>query len=218
MTADDPQAKGQHEREAFLFFRSFYEALEQLPKEAQLPVYRAICQLALDGELLEPLEGTSAAVFTLIRPVLEKGMKKALAGRLGAEKRWETIGKKKTVPQQTDDKAIANAWHADSKAMQDKDKDIRKESRATKPPTPARFVPPTLEQVATYCQERKNGIDPQHFVDYYEARGWKLGKNNMKDWRATIRTWEKQGQNGAPNPSQRKEAGTFFDFDREGLI
>lgn len=54
-----------------------------------------------------------------------------------------------------------------------------------------RFSPPTVEEVAAYCDERGNNIDPQHFVDYYSARGWMIGKNHMKDWKAAIRTWEK---------------------------
>ena len=55
-----------------------------------------------------------------------------------------------------------------------------------------RFSAPTVEEVADYCNERNNGIDPQHFVDYYSARGWMIGKNSMKDWKAAVRTWEKQ--------------------------
>lgn len=54
-----------------------------------------------------------------------------------------------------------------------------------------RFSPPTVKEVAAYCDERGNNIDPQHFVDYYSARGWMIGKNHMKDWKAAVRTWEK---------------------------
>lgn len=62
-----------------------------------------------------------------------------------------------------------------------------------------RFVKPTVEEVAAYCRERKNGIDPQRFIDHYESNGWRVGRNQtpMKDWQASIRTWEKNGvQNG----------------------
>ena len=55
-----------------------------------------------------------------------------------------------------------------------------------------KFVKPTMEEVAQYCSERKNGIVPQDFIDFYEARGWKLTKGvAMKDWKACVRTWEK---------------------------
>jgi len=54
-----------------------------------------------------------------------------------------------------------------------------------------RFTPPTLEEVAGYCNERKNNVDPQRFIDHYEANGWVRGKTKIKDWKACVRTWEK---------------------------
>lgn len=55
-----------------------------------------------------------------------------------------------------------------------------------------RFKPPTLEEVSEYCKERNNGINAQSFIDFYESKGWMIGKNKMKDWKACIRTWEKK--------------------------
>ena len=57
-------------------------------------------------------------------------------------------------------------------------------------------IPPTREQVAEYCAERHNGIDAQRFIDFYEARGWMLGKSKMKDWQAAVRTWERRESAG----------------------
>ena len=54
-----------------------------------------------------------------------------------------------------------------------------------------RFTPPTLEEVRSYCAERNNNVDAQRFVDYYTSNGWQVGKNKMKDWRAAVRTWER---------------------------
>lgn len=58
------------------------------------------------------------------------------------------------------------------------------------PKTASRFTPPTVEEVLSYCEERKNDVDAQRFVDYYSSKGWMIGKNKMKDWRAAVRTWE----------------------------
>ena len=68
---------------------------------------------------------------------------------------------------------------------------------ADKPQKSTRFIPPSVEEVKAYCEERKNGIDPEHFVDYHIAIGWVVGKNKkpMKDWEAVIRTWERNGNN-----------------------
>lgn len=54
-----------------------------------------------------------------------------------------------------------------------------------------RFKKPTLEEVKEYCEERNNGIDAETFINFYESKGWMVGKNKMKDWKACIRTWEK---------------------------
>lgn len=59
-------------------------------------------------------------------------------------------------------------------------------------PTRARFAKPSVEEVATYCREKGYGIDAQHFVDYYDSNGWKVGKNPMQDWRATVRSWARR--------------------------
>jgi Mg-chelatase subunit ChlI len=60
------------------------------------------------------------------------------------------------------------------------------------PQTPRKnFVKPTVEEVREYCLERKNNVDPERFVDFYESKDWFVGKNKMKDWRAAVRTWER---------------------------
>lgn len=82
-----------------------------------------------------------------------------------------------------------------------KDRIVKKrEGTAGKPPR-SRFVPPAVEEVAEYCRERGNGIDAERFVDYYTARGWIIGKGKMKDWRAAVRTWERNEDNGRCNSS-----------------
>lgn len=58
-----------------------------------------------------------------------------------------------------------------------------------------KFVPPSLADVAAYCEDRANGIDPELFVDFYERNGWKVGKNKMVDWKAAVRTWERRQKN-----------------------
>lgn len=56
------------------------------------------------------------------------------------------------------------------------------------------FTPPTVEEVAAYCRERNNSVDPQRWRDFYASKGWMIGKNPMKDWKAAVRTWEKPKQ------------------------
>ena len=56
----------------------------------------------------------------------------------------------------------------------------------------ALFKKPTLDSVKSYCIERNNNIDAEAFLDFYESKDWKIGKNKMKDWKAAVRTWERR--------------------------
>lgn len=53
------------------------------------------------------------------------------------------------------------------------------------------FIIPSLEEIKNYCIERKNNINADHFYDYYSSKGWMIGKNKMKDWKAAVRNWER---------------------------
>ena len=68
-----------------------------------------------------------------------------------------------------------------------------------------------MDEVKAYCKERKNNIDPERFIDYYTAKGWKIGKHPMKDWKAAIRTWEKNNFNNTPAQEKPPEANPGFD-------
>lgn len=54
-----------------------------------------------------------------------------------------------------------------------------------------RFIPPTIDEVRAYCEERKNNVSAERFMDYYTSNGWMVGRNKMKDWKACVRSWEK---------------------------
>lgn len=77
---------------------------------------------------------------------------------------------------------------------------------ADKPPKHKKFVPPSVEEIKAYCVGRKNSVDAERFADFYTSKGWLIGKSAMKDWRAAIRTWEKNTDQREPSevvPPQR---------------
>ena len=59
----------------------------------------------------------------------------------------------------------------------------------------ALFKKPTLDEVKNYCILRKNNIEAESFIDFYESKDWLIGKNKMKDWKACVRTWESREKN-----------------------
>ena len=93
------------------------------------------------------------------------------------------------------DNKIDNITIKEKKEIKEKKKDL--------PETKERvFKKPSIEEISSYCQERNNNINPEQFYDYYEANGWKINRNPMKDWKATVRNWER-------NEFNRKSVDNF---------
>ena len=116
------------------------------------------------------------------------------AGKMGGRPKSNDKQKKQMLFQES-----KKSQDKDKEEEKDKDKDFSKENtkeKAAKPPSASRFTPPTLDEVKSYCQERENGVDPERFFDFYSAKGWMIGKNRMKDWKAAVRAWEKDSTPG----------------------
>ena len=96
----------------------------------------------------------------------------------------------KNVQQENRDKSIESI-----KEERDKEEIAPQSVAASK-----KFKKPTLEEIKEYCQERNNNVDPQAFYNFYESKGWVVGKSPMKNWKAAIHTWE---QRDKPNKSQQ---------------
>lgn len=69
-----------------------------------------------------------------------------------------------------------------------------------------KFKKPTIEEIRIYCMERKNNVSPEGFFDFYESKGWLIGKSKMQDWKASIRTWENQNKT-IPQPQSGTHPG-----------
>jgi len=74
-------------------------------------------------------------------------------------------------------------------------------------PKITKSVLPTLQEVRDYCQERKNSVNPQKWMDHYQSNGWKVGKNSMKDWKAAVRKWEE-------NSFENKSGSNIFNSSK----
>ena len=196
------------ERTQFTFYASFFDAVSRIKKKAdRADAYDAICAYALREEDPDFSKMSDAAqiAFLLIKPNLDSSRRKAKSGKDG--------GSKKANGKQNVSKQEANCKQEERESEKEKDKEKEGEiENECYPPTPLpggakakRFIPPTVDEVAAYCQERGNGLDPETFVDFYASKGWMVGKNPMKDWKAAVRTWERsegRGTSGAGNRVQ----------------
>ena len=196
------------ERTQFTFYASFFDAVSRIKKKAdRADAYDAICAYALREEDPDFSQMSDAAqiAFLLIKPNLDSSRRKAKSGKDG--------GSKKANGKQNGSKQEANCKQEGDESEKEKEKEKEGEiENECYPPTPfsggtkaKRFIPPTVDEVTAYCQERGNGLDPEAFVDFYASKGWMVGKNPMKDWKAAVRTWERsegRGTSGAGNRVQ----------------
>ena len=113
-----------------------------------------------------------------------------------------------TTPTTTSNNTEYSNNHSDDMNSVDDMRNVPKKSSG--------FVRPTREEVRQYCQERNSGVNPDTFWDYYQARDWKAGRLELKDWKAQVRYWESNGL-GKANSSQgssRGVPGSFWDMDK----
>ena len=193
------------DRKQFTFYESFASALARIKsKAARCDAYDAICNFALYGiePDLDSIPDAAAIAFDLIRPTLEASKRKAENGKRG--------GKTEANEKQTASKTEANRKQTVSEKENEKEKEGEIENECYIARARTRFVPPTLDEVVAYCQERGNSVDAERFVSFYESNGWKVGKNPMKDWRAAVRTWERDNRTQA-----KAQTKSFADIWRE---
>ena len=175
----------------------------KLPMEDRLRLYDAMLDYGETGVVPE-LEGPLAVLWDYFQPQLELDnaryesirAKRAKAGRLGGQACQGS--KPEQVPQDEpgeakEAKEANEANTIQSSTVQSNPVQLRESIAAKAPPAPKkRFVPPTQAEIGAYVREAKLTMDPQEFVDYYTANGWKVGSHAMKDWRAAARNWARK--------------------------
>lgn len=225
------------ERKQFTWYRSYYDALKELPAEEFRDIVLAVCAYALDGEEPE-LSGVARAIFTLIRPTLEVGRSKAEnrsraeQTSLSAEQTGNRPEQTKNKPEQTQNKPEQTGnkpeqtrnkpeqTRKEKEKEKEREKETENDSYCSPPPPsgPKRFVPPTLAEVQSYVAQRQSPVDPQGFIDFYASKGWMVGKTPMKDWKAACRnaeTWERWSRTEASAPPKNGLAQALTDRQME---
>ena len=171
-------------------FTDFLEVAEGLSDGALARLFRAMLRYALDGT--EPqMKSSERALWTVARQNIDRETA-AYESKVKHLQRGRSSVSKTTRSVSEEDKDKEKEKDKDN----DKDKDIYIGGEPPVPPAPKAHIyiqPPSLEEVESYCRERKNRVNPQYFYDYYQSNGWRVGKNPMKDWKAAVRSWESNG-------------------------
>lgn len=218
------------ERESFVFYRSFYEGIKELPRDIQGEVLTAIMEYGLNGVTTENQKQITKAMFALIKPQLDANNQRFENGKKGGRPKANcNQTETETKPKQNRNKTKHEPNVNDNVNVNDNDisflekkkqksdaavSDLVENENSESPietlQTPKeqsgggrkRFIIPTPEEVQAYCNERKNDISGQQFCDFYSSKGWKIGKEPMKDWKAAVRTWEMRRKDQSPPITQ----------------
>lgn len=166
------------QKESIIIYRSFYEAIKDLPKEQQADAWNCIFEYGLND--IEPsINGIVSTVFKLIKPQLDANKKRFENGLKGGRPKTET----KPNNNQNKTKLKPNVNVNDNVNV-----NVNK------------FKKPTIEDI----KKEYPTFNAEQFIDYYESNGWMVGKNKMKDWKATVRTWMRKDYNNQTQQPQVK--------------
>ena len=164
---------------------------------------KSLLHYAVDGEGDE-LTGQEKLVFAMLRAQMDRDAasyqsyvdKQRTNGKKGGRPR--NPEKPNETQPNPENPSLFSKTQKSQEKKEDKDKDKDEDKDRTKKKSVGvaspRFTPPSLSEVENYCLERKNGVDASRFVDFYASKGWKVGNQPMKDWKAAVRTWEKDRQ------------------------
>lgn len=179
-------------KESIIIYRSFYEAIKDLQKEQQADAWNAIFEYGLNQTEVQ-LTGIVSTVFKLVKPQLDANLKRYENGNKGGRPKNQTETKQEPNYNQTITKVEPNV----NVNVNDNEKvNVNK-----------KFIKPTQDQIREYMLEQRMNDESERFYNYYEAVGWKVGRNPMKNWKAAVITWKKNQQ-----PVQQQEQPKYRVF------
>ncbi len=203
---------------AFVYYFDWAETLLDMPAEMRLKIDDAIKRYALYGE-----EPTDPAVryspFALIRQQIDRNngeyaercertrQARSEAGRKGNEKRWGKVSQTSQTSLDSDSDSDSDSENIEISPISNEicplteqggGVSVKKRGYEAK-----KFNRPTLDEVRDYIASHSYSVDAEAFCDFYEAKGWRVGNNPMKNWQAAVRTWEWRNKSeGKANPKK----------------
>lgn len=194
---------------------SFIEVIEPLNDAERGRLFTAMLVYADTGEVIE-FKGNERYTWPIAKQGIDQAVQKVETLRQNGSKGGRPLKAEESKNNQTKpNETKENQTKANERLnVKDNIKDNIKENTnltVSIKEKRTRFSPPTVEEVEAYCKERGNRINPQTFVDFYSAKGWRVGQNPMKDWKACVRTWE---QRDSAQPAQRAKVLRAQDYQQ----
>ena len=183
-------------RDSFIMYTSFYEPVKDFSDEQLGQLFRAIFANRREEE--SECHLTDAAVKIAFRfianqfAVDDSKYEKTYAQRIKAAEASVNARKRSLTSVNLNENVNEND-NVNVNVIKEKDKEkVAVAPLAPKSSSIKRFIKPTLLELQQYCQEARLNINCDAFLDYYEANGWKVGRDSMKDWRAAARNWARR--------------------------
>lgn len=211
-------------RDSFVLYTHMAQVFKALSNDQKAELITAIFDYEETGKLPVFHDPVVGIAFIPIKQRLDIDAQKYLevkeakkrAGAAGADKRWHKMAQDSSaISANSKDSKDSRASQTMAKMpvyvnvnVNENEKDIPEKKYKRKE---VRFTPPTLDEVRAYCQERHNSVDPDQFIDFYISKGWMVGKNPMKDWKAAVRTWERQNHNGGRRTQSPMNNSDYLD-------
>lgn len=221
-------------RDSVVFYRSFWEAIEDLPEADFKQAVTALMQYSLDG--MEPdVSGAAKTFFRMAKPQVDANNKRYLNGTKGGKSKTKDEPKPNQKVTKTEPKQNQDATKTEPKPDFPKPKENEKEKENVKENDkecvstraqegeedvsgcrqPSENRVPTLENVIEYCRENGLCVDAGYFFDYYTSRGWVSGNTPIADWKAVIRNWDRQDRlRREREKSSQKPPNRFHNFEQ----
>ena len=183
-----------------ILFRAEYQAVRKILRQDQKgDLLDALMDFSETGEVYQGDDQVVGVVFSIFSAAIQKANEKyedrCRKNAENIEKRWK---QKHDTTEYDRIQSNTNEYDRGETINSNSNSNVNTNQSDKK-----RFIPPTVEEVKAYCQERQNKIDPEQFVDYYSARGWEVKPGQkMRDWKASVRVWEKNGRRW--NDEQRR--------------
>ncbi len=178
------------------FYYSYRKKLEKLSDQEVGRLVRSLLEYGETGET-EELAGRESIAFDFIADDINRAKaayeERCAKNQRNIEKRYAHQDGTNVYDGIRPYTTVYEPYQAKDKTeTKDKTKDNSLPPNGVSDTRAKRFSPPTLDDVSAYIRERGSNVDAQRFLDFYTAKGWMVGKNRMKDWKAAVRTWEKR--------------------------
>lgn len=220
------------DKESIVFYKDWWDAISELPEDIQHKAIKAVMDYAFKGE--EPEDMMLRFATAQIRMFINRDRKRYETicdkRREAIKKRWSNQKNTNNTNEYNSIQIDTTHYHNENENENENNNDnenehglsnesinnnIKKEI-VIKKKTAERFIAPTIEEVQEYATQKGYSIDAEHFVNYYTANGWRVGRNPMKDWRAAVRTWVVRDR-GQAQPQRTQSLGVGEYINDKGI-